>query len=89
MSLTDQDFEYDVALSFAGDYRDYVEQVADHLRAAKVRVFYDDYEKAALWGKDLHLHLDDIYQNRAQYCVMFISRSYKDKLWTNHERQSA
>ncbi len=32
---------------------------------------------------------DDVYQNAAQYCVMFVSQHYADKLWTNHERQSA
>lgn len=31
----------------------------------------------------------DVYQNQAQYTVMFISEAYRQKLWTNHERQSA
>src|SRR5689334_15561742 len=55
-------FEYDVCLSFAGEQREYVEDVAARLRASGVRVFYDDYEKASLWGKDLYEHLDWIYR---------------------------
>jgi hypothetical protein len=84
-----QDFQYDVSLSFAGEDRDYVRQVADELTSQGIRVFYDEYEKAELWGKDLYTHLDDVYQNAAQYCVMFVSQHYANKLWTNHERQSA
>ena len=79
---------YEVVLSFAGEDRAYVEQVAKFLRERDVHCFYDRYEDITLWGKDLAEHLDKIYQS-ARYCVMFISRYYADKVWTNHERKSA
>ena len=84
-----REHEYDVALSFAGEDRAYVEAVAGELERTGVRVFYDASEEAVLWGKDLYTHLDEIYRNRARYCVMFISENYARKLWTNHERESA
>ena len=46
MKETRQRFNYDVCLSFAGEDRAYVKQVADALRDQAVRVSYDDYEKA-------------------------------------------
>jgi len=82
-------FEYDVALSFAGEDRAYVEKVAKYLKENGIKVFYDDYEKTELWGKDLYVHLDKVYQKKARYCVMFLSCYYAEKLWTNHERKSA
>jgi hypothetical protein len=82
-------FEYQVALSFAGEDRNYVARVANQLSAKKVRVFYDKYETASLWGKDLYTHLDEVYRKRARYCVVFVSENYRKKLWTNHERESA
>lgn len=81
--------DYDVTLSFAGEDRAYVEKVAAALYALGVRVFYDRYEQVDLWGKDLYTHLDDVYRKRAKFCVVFISRHYADKVWTNHERKSA
>jgi hypothetical protein len=83
------ELNYDVALSFAGEDRAYVERVAACLRAKGVRVFYDAYEKATLWGKDLYVHLANVYQRNARFTVMFVSHHYSTKLWTNHERQSA
>ena len=83
------DYLYDVALSFAGEDREYVGEVAAFLKANGVRTFFDDYERTELWGKDLYTHLDDVYRNQARYCVMFLSSHYKEKVWTNHERQSA
>ncbi len=81
-------YEYDVALSFAGENRAYVEEVANNLRLKGVRVFYDLFEEANLWGKNLYEYLSDIYQSKAQYTVLFISGFYNQKLWTNHERVS-
>jgi TIR domain/DnaB-like helicase C terminal domain len=81
--------QYDVALSFAGEDRQYVRSVADGLQKAGVSVFYDDYEKANLWGKDLYAHLTSVYRDRSRYTIMFISQHYAQKLWTNHERKSA
>lgn len=85
----DRNVEFDIALSFAGEDRPYVDQVAHHLRDRSVKIFYDLFEEADLWGKDLYSHLSDVYQNKARYTVMFISEAYKRKLWTNHERKAA
>ncbi|CAG0932127.1 hypothetical protein PLCT1_01974 [Planctomycetaceae bacterium] len=82
-------FEYDICLSFAGEDRNFVRQVADLLTGWGVRVFFDEYEEAALWGKDLYVHLSGVYGHASRYCVTFISVHYAAKLWTNHERQSA
>ena len=49
--------KYKVALSFAGEDRDYVEKVASQLVAEGVTVFYDKFEEATLWGKNLFTHL--------------------------------
>jgi hypothetical protein len=82
-------FEFDIALSFAGENRAYVDDVAQQLRNEGVRVFYDQYEQATLWGKNLYDRLDYVYRRAARYCVIFISSHYASKVWTNHERQSA
>lgn len=81
--------EYDIALSFAGENRVYVEAVAANLKEAGVSVFYDNFFDTDLWGKDLYQYLNDLYKNKALYTVLFISKEYKDKLWTRHELKSA
>jgi hypothetical protein len=81
--------EYDIALSFAGEERAYVDSVATLLKERGVKVFYDLFEEADLWGKDLYVHLSDVYHKRARFTVIFISEAYAAKLWTNHERKAA
>ncbi len=81
--------KYDVCLSFAGEDRDYVEEVARHLTELGVSRFYDTDEQADLWGKNLVEHLDQIYRKDSRFCVMFVSEAYARKMWTKHERQAA
>lgn len=81
--------QYDVALSFAGEQRDYVGGVAAELVANDVSVFYDEYETADLWGKDMVEHLDLVYRKQARYVIMFVSKEYAEKAYPTHERRSA
>lgn len=87
--MTESYFEYDVGLSFAGEQREYVEQVANELTSRGIHVFFDDYERGTLWGKDLYVHLRDIYEHMCRFCVIFVSKEYAAKVWPNRERQSA
>lgn len=81
--------KYDVAFSFAGEDRLYVEQVARLLRSDGVEVFYDTDQQSVLWGKNLVDTLSDVYCNQSFFVILFISKHYKEKMWTNLERRSA
>ena len=81
--------QYDVALSFAGEDRHYAEKLAELLDAGGYSVFYDEFERAQLWGKNLYTYFSSIYKDQARYCVIFLSKYYARKLWANHELQSA
>jgi hypothetical protein len=80
--------QFEIALSFAGEDREYVDRVANLLRDSGVSVFYDIFEEASLWGKNLYDHLSESYQNKALFTILFISGHYARKMWTNHERQA-
>ncbi len=63
--MTETPKRYDIVLSFAGEDRNYVEKVAEHLDQHGVVVFYDKYEEVTLWGKDLAEHFESIYRQQA------------------------
>jgi TIR domain len=79
--------EFEVALSFAGEDRENAKQLAELLKSHDVSVFYDEFYKEKLWGKDLYQHLQHVYRDQAQYCVVFVSKHYIKKSWTKHELQ--
>jgi hypothetical protein len=86
------DYEFDIAVSFAGEDRSFVEdviRVLDEQGDEKVRVFYDRNYRYEAWGKDLIEHFSHVYLKRARYVVMFISAAYAEKEWTRLERRTS
>ena len=84
-----QSYEFDVALSFAGEQRAYVEQVADILERKGLEVFYDRFKQSQLWGKNLVEYFKEVYYSKSKFCIMFVSSDYLRKMWPVHERRSA
>ncbi len=82
-------FEYDIAVSFAGEDRESVQPYAASLVEHGVKVFFADFEQAELWGHDLYETLDAVYRLKARFCVLFLSQHYAGKMWTTHERKAA
>jgi hypothetical protein len=74
-------FEYDVCFSFAGEDCGYVERAAEILRQRNVRVFYDRYEQAKLWGKNFYQHLAQVYSEWGRFCCVFVSRASFRSHW--------
>lgn len=81
--------KYDVVISFAGEDREVAKEIAANLVLKGINVFYDEYEKANLWGKDLYVHLTKVYKDDSKFCLMLLSDSYSKKQWTSHERKAA
>jgi len=81
--------KFDVVLSFAGEDRGPARTLAESLRQRNVTFFFDEDQKAELWGKNLYDDLSEVYQNDAHFCVMFLSKHYAEKKWTSLERRAA
>ena len=74
---------YDFAFSFAGEDRALVEEIKEGLKGYKI--FYDNNYQSELCGKDLYNHLRNLYMHETKYVVCFLSKYYKQKVWTNLE----
>ena len=75
--------QYDFAFSFAGEDRVLVEQVKEGLQG--YTVFYDNDYQSELCGKDLYKYLRNLYLEKSKYVICFLSRHYRQKIWTNLE----
>jgi hypothetical protein len=88
----EDDYVYDIAFSFAGEQRDYVYEVYRILTEEyNVKVFYDKDKEIEIknWGGDLGEIFQQVYEKQSKWCLMFISKDYKDKFWAIHEKRSA
>jgi hypothetical protein len=78
---------FDIALSFPGERRPFVEQVAGHLAGAfgKDRVLYDKYHEAEFARVGLDVELPNLYRTQSELIVLFLYPDYKDKRWCRLE----
>ena len=78
---------FEVALSFPGEHRRYVERVADELERelGPATCFYDRYYEAQLAQPGLDLLLQEIYGERSGLVVAFICRAYDERQWCGIE----
>lgn len=82
-------YPFDIAISYAGEDRAIANHLFELLQVRNISAFYDINEQANMWGKDLIEHLTDVYENKARYCLILISKNYPTKPWTQVERRSA
>lgn len=83
--IRNDEYPWDVAISFAGEDRPTVIEFVRELEAKGVFPFYDFNHQAQLWGVDLQQKLAEIYANDALLMVIFISSKYPEKDWTKFE----
>ncbi len=78
-------YEYDVAISYAGEDRNIAKKLSDMLIDRGLNVFYDRLNEDEILGKNLYHYLQTIYKDSAQTCAILISKHYIKKPWTLHE----
>lgn len=74
---------FQVAFSFSGSHRSFIEEIADLVSRILTRdhVFYDKYHEAELARPDLDIYIQDIYHKASGLVVIFISKEYQEKDW--------
>lgn len=78
---------FDIALSFPGERREFVEGVAEHLSATlhRDRVLYDKYYEAEFARLDLDVYLPRLYREQSELVVAFLCPDYQQKRWCQLE----
>lgn len=75
--MVSQRYEFDVAVSFAGAQRDYVERFVEACEELGMTVFYDRKMTVQFWGRNLIYEFREVYGGeKARYVVPFISADY-------------
>lgn len=80
-------YQFKVALSFPGEVRDKVEEIAKGLarRVGKDKVFYDKFYEAKLARPNLDVYLQSIYHEKSKLVVLFLCEDYEKKEWCGLE----
>ena len=78
---------FKIALSFPGEHRGFVEQVAARLadQVGRDRVLYDKYYEAEFARTDLDTYLQRLYHDESELVAVFLCADYERKDWCGLE----
>jgi hypothetical protein len=82
-----REYEFDVALSFAGENRELARYVADQLESLDVRVFYDKSFEINFLGGVWSAQFERIFQRDSRYVVCLLDSHHREKIWPTFERE--
>jgi hypothetical protein len=87
MAVKDAGKRFRVALSFPGEWRGFVRQVAGRLAEefGEKEIFYDAHFEAELARPDFDTYLQGIYHDESELIVVFLCAEYEKKEWCRLE----
>jgi hypothetical protein len=83
----DRDFEFDFALSFAGENRTVAKLVAEQLETLDCSIFYDEFFEANYLGKAWHAKFKEIFAGQCRFVVCILDNHHLEKIWPTFERE--
>jgi hypothetical protein len=84
---SDRDYQFDFAISFAGENRELAHAMADQLETLDASVFFDEYFEANYLGKAWRSEFKSIFGERSRFVVCLLDHYHSEKIWPTFERE--
>jgi hypothetical protein len=84
----DRAYEFDFAISFAGENRALAKAVAEQLEILDCSIFFDEFFEANYLGKAWHVRFQEIFGSQCRFVICFLDKNYVEKIWPTFERES-
>lgn len=82
-----KEYQFDFAISFAGENRVLAKLIADQLDLFDCAVFYDEYFEANYLGKAWHKSFTEIFGEQSRFVVCLLDKHHVEKIWPTFERE--
>lgn len=86
--VSERTYEFDFAISFAGENRDLARMIADQLTILDCAVFFDEYFEANYLGTAWHKQFQQIFGEQSKYVVCLLDVHHLEKIWPTFERET-
>ena len=85
--VTTSTFDFDFAISFAGENRDLARLITQQLEFLDCSVFFDELFEANYLGKAWHTAFAEVFKTRSRFVVCLLDSHYREKIWPTFERE--
>lgn len=84
----EKDFDFDFAISFAGENRVLARTIAAQLETLDCAVFFDELFEANYLGQTWHKSFKEIFGERSRFVVCLLDNFHLEKIWPTFERET-
>ena len=82
-----ESYDYEIALSFAGENRELAKHIAAQLEALDIPVFFDEMFEANYLGKAWTNVFREIFVDKSHFVLCLLDRHHSEKIWPTFERE--
>lgn len=83
----EDDYEFDFAISFAGENRAVAEKIAELLGVLDCTVFYDKYYENNYLGRVWSNQFQEIFGKKSRLVICLLDAKHREKIWPTFERE--
>jgi len=83
-----RDYEFEFALSFAGENRKLANLIAEQLEILDTSVFFDEFFENNYLGTAWHTQFQRVFGEQSRFVICLLDRHYMEKIWPTFERES-
>jgi hypothetical protein len=80
-------FDFEVALSFAGEVRELTQYIAESLAMLDVSVVFDKLFEANYLGRAWSVQFKEIFGKKSRFVVCILDKNHAAKIWPTFERE--
>jgi hypothetical protein len=82
-----KEFDFDFAISFAGENRDLARIIATQLETLDCSVFFDEIYEANYLGKAWHKAFMKVFGEESRFVICLLDKYHVEKIWPTFERE--
>lgn len=83
----DRDFDFDFAISFAGENRTLARSIKTQLEMLDFSVFFDELFEANYLGQAWHKTFMEIFSEKSRFVICLLDKFHLEKIWPTFERE--
>jgi hypothetical protein len=84
---TEREYDFDFAISFAGENRELARVIKAQLETLDCSVFFDELFEANYLGQAWHKTFMEIFSERSRFIVCILDKYHLEKIWPTFERE--
>lgn len=83
----EEEFEFDLAISFAGENRELARLLDEHFTTLDVQVFYDENFESNFLGRAWSKEFKRIFGSASRFVLVLLDSHHQEKIWPTFERE--